>query len=255
MKKVSLLLPGPTATEEEIEAFVRSNTVAWTCPVCEDEVSALGKIIPEDRRCYSCQTGRSKEVSREVRLQVAGLPRLFVETPFKDRGWPRDSRQPFYDVGGWRGRKDEPVTVGFLGPAKTGKTFLAVELLWRSRETPLRPGPSEPGDQPRRDPYFVRCDSMVACLFGDRGPESQRAMYNAVLTAPLLLLDDIGWGGQGRGFQKILEVLRGRLDQRLPVLWTSNLTMAELFEREGGAALMSRLEEGIVCGLTARDTW
>lgn len=224
-----------------IDAFVKANSVAWNCPDCGDDLALMGKDtpLPGDLRCHDCQmkSARREDGSRDVFLRMAGVPERFRLTAFEEpKIWPRDSRFEL-DVAAWNGK---PWAVGFLGASRTGKTMLAVELLWRMRRF-------------TRSPYFIRADRLVSCLFGDAGEDEKVRVYREVNDAPVLVVDDLGWGALGKGIERLFEVLANRHEDLRPTIWTSNHKREDLVARN--APMMRRLEEGIVAKLADGRLW
>jgi hypothetical protein len=194
--------------------------VAMACSVCGHVFNGY-ESNPICPRCL-----RDGSPDRSGRLRRAGVPRLFVEEPFVEPAtWPKDGGMPAVDLAAWVG---EPWSVLLLGAVGSGKTMLAVELLDRSLQT-------------YRSGRFVRCASLPRLLYGPEGDEE----YSVLTGVHCLVVDDLGRGTSGRGWDAVGEVCAERHGEKLATIWTSNLNLEQIAQ-ECDAAIADRLSQGLV---------
>jgi len=222
-------------SSEEVEELTFRNSREWGCPRCGEPVALYGRgSLPEDMRCERCKGLEAERVQppRAEWLAAAGVPRLYASRPFLERPWPTTRG---LSAGTWGGT---PWAAGFVGPTGTGKTMYAIEALWRlARAKNLLFG---------RPPLFTRAARLLASLFGTTGEDERREAYEAATRAPVLVLDDLAWGAQGRAFETIFEIIAARYEDELPVIYTVNHASGDLYMREGGPPLIRRLREGAI---------
>lgn len=241
----------------DFERHVREHSVTLACPLCKNSWefydgtgSGLEKLVARklpDNRCPECyqKDPVPADLPRDVFLRKAGVPELFRERRFiepprwpRDRGKGRPAAFGEIDPALWQGKA--PWCIGFRGPTSTGKTSFAVELLWRNRSR-------------FQEPWFIRADSLVSRLFGAKGPEEREDAYRAATDRRLVILDDLGWGVNGRGAEAMNEIISERHARRLATLWTVNQGMEEMTKRL--PPMLRRLEEGLILTLSEKDAW
>lgn len=228
----------------QLQRYAREHSTEIRCPACGKAWHRYGKILPVafDARCPECSDKKipAQEVPRHVYLQKAGVPALFRRLHFiEPPRWPQDEREIFkgFDTAEWKGA---PWCVGFMGVTRTGKTSMAVELLWRNHK---RPG----------EAFFIRADRLVSVLLGADGQERKEQAYRRAHEAPIAIIDDLGWGALGRGLELVNEVIADRHGAQLPTLWTANHEYRELTAKL--PPMMSRLETGLIIRLSPKDAW
>lgn len=84
----------------------------------------------------------------------------------------------------------------------------------------------------------------IRATFGDDATETEGACIERLCRVPLLVIDDLGPGREGRGTEFVLgtlhEILSKRIGYQRPTVVTTNLTRAQV-ESEYGGAIASRL--------------
>jgi len=181
---------------------------------CGDEVLKSGP-----RFCPGCEPKiPPAPADRSTALRRAGVPERF-RVPFEDPdNWPG---LPRVDLRAWTGR---PWCCVLWGDVGTGKTFLAVELLWRA----LCRGDSG---------AWVRAAELPRLVFArDDGLERlQRAR--------VLVIDDLARGTVSGAWPAIASVICERYDDLLPTIVTTNGAPEDLSD---DLALADRFAEGYV---------
>lgn len=161
--------------------------------------------------------------SRRRALLGAGVPERFADLEFLEpEPWPRakDIDQP---LDAWSG---QPELLTFAGPTDTGKTTLAVEMLWR---------------YPGRRAWAVAGRIPALLIHGEAG-EWQRLTETDVL-----LVDELGRGHNRDGWEYVYGVVAERWNWRRPTILTTNLTLDQL--EAAHPALYRRLQEGWIVPL------
>lgn len=175
------------------------------------------------------------EESRRVRrLGLFGIPARYhgvtasVKVPQQAENWAGD-----------------PWAVTILGPAGTGKTWIAVRLLIELANR---------GDG--RDPHLVRprffdVATAMEAIKSEFGTNQNGDTLEAMMRCRLLVMDDLG-AQRETDFTKdqVSVVLRSRYNDMLPTIITSNAAnLGEL----GDQRIASRLSDGLVITLNGKD--
>lgn len=205
----------------------------FACEGCGESYTSLFTGL-----CRGCLLKRRKDLERKRRevaversrhdrqgtLIGAGVPSRHAKLVFQSpETWPFDPRCADLLLSEWEGN---PWAALLIGPTGTGKTSLAVELLFRRLCLPC------PG-------RFVRAGNLPNLYF------SNEATGTADLeTVGLLVIDDLGRGHQGRAWEAVGEVMNSRYDDERATIVTSNLGLAEIAEQD--AHMADRLSEGLV---------
>ena len=224
------------------EAFIASlDLEEWSCPGCGEAVSAPRNRRVVERRCMACATDASRNLSRDTRLTIAGVPARYRRPFIEKRPWPhaatpgddRKGRRVGKLASEWRGN---PWAIGFLGLSRTGKTMLATELFWRVLSS--------------RGPTGARWATASAIVDSGFGSGTDRTLYREAEHVRLLLVDDLGWGP---GIEKIFALMSTRHGNELPTIWTTNMRFEDFVTSAIGQPLISRLgDDGWLCALTER---
>lgn len=161
--------------------------------------------------------------SRKRSLLSAGVPERFAAVEFLEPDpWPKP-QECDCRLDTWEGH---PELVTFAGPTDTGKTSMAVELLWR---------------HPGRRCWAVAGRIPAQLIHGD-STEWQR-----LTEADVLLVDELGRGHNRDGWEYVYGVIGERWNWRRPTIVTTNLSLDQL--QEVHPALYRRLQEGWIVPL------
>jgi hypothetical protein len=140
-------------------------------------------------------------------------------------------------VQGWEPWNPPVRGVGLVGPAGRGKTRLLVDVLQRL---------------PVHYTWLYLPELRLARAVMDRADEESRVVERGRLlldnarTVQVLLLDDVGEGwGSPACLTEIQALVAYRTARALPILWTSNLSLARLESRSGarGRAVLGLLQK------------
>lgn len=170
------------------------------------------------------------------RLECLRVPEKFLEVP--------ESIQLPEEIAAWTGK---PWAVTLLGPAGSGKTWLAVRLLcgvWGKAATN--------GFAPRHTrPRFEDVSLAITTIRRQFGTPNDGEEFDKLCAADCLLLDDLG-AERETDFTRdqISLVLRARYNAVLPTILTSN---ALNLQSIGEQRVASRLSDGIVITLDRKD--
>ena len=130
-----------------------------------------------------------------------------------------------------------------LGPTGCGKTHLAAaianQLIARGRQ-----------------PYFVVVPDLLDHLRAAYSPDSKipyDELFEAIRTAPMLILDDLGaHSSTPWAEEKLFQLINHRYNHRLPTVITTNLTMDELDRLdERLASRLADLKVSTLCPISA----
>lgn len=158
------------------------------CETCARKYS-WGAMPAEVRR-------RRLLANREHSLAtMAAVPKRYAKPFDPPAAWPVASSVSLEE---WLGR-EEWWSALLIGPVGDGKTFLGVELLWRS----LLAGKSA---------AFVRAADVPGLSIRDAMPDPD-----------LLLVDDLGLGHSGGGWEMVSRELLGRYDREQQTVITTRL--------------------------------
>jgi DNA replication protein DnaC len=199
----------------------------WTCSKCGEEQIAFGRIIPEDRLCYSCEEAR--RTASAFTEADAGIPKLF-------RGLTRESWSAYFQhpwpkaLESWGGN---PRWLALWGPTGTGKTGIATVLLSEHLRTGRRGRWISGPELTRR----LQCDFTAA-----------EDVLSPLLVTPLLVLDEPLTSATPDWYvDRLVLITRTRDESCLPTIVTSQL-MPELLRNPTGATpppLLSRWLSGL----------
>jgi DNA replication protein DnaC len=173
------------------------------------------------------------ETRRRHLFESAGIPPRYAAVTDQVR-LPGQSDE-------WNG---EPWALTILGPAGTGKTWIAVRLLMKLYD----------GFNLRRYatwPKFLDVSTAIESIKSEFGTDNDGKTLDALMNSCLLVLDDLG-AERETDFTKdrVSAVLRSRYNQMLPTIITSNATnLGEL----GDQRIASRLSDGLVITLNGKD--
>lgn len=146
---------------------------------------------------------------------------------------------------GWAG---DPWCVTILGPAGTGKTWIAVRMLMKLWNT--ADGGGRVGKWAAR-PRFFDVSTAIEAIKSEFGTGDNGKTLEAMMVSRLLVLDDLG-AQRETDFTKdqVSVVLRSRYNDMLPTIITSNAAnLGEL----GDQRIASRLSDGLVITLNGKD--
>jgi len=214
---------------------------APTCRLCGRPEYGL-----VDGLCTACERGSGAARSAEEWLAAAladragtlaalGVPPRY-RAPFDEpEHWPRDAKVEL-DLAAWQG---VPWSVFLTGNTGVGKTFLATELLWRNYAQPSG----------ARSAGFVRASRVPGLVFG--GPRVRQLEVFSLFEVDVLLIDELGVGHPGGGWEALDEVIAQRWELELPTIVTSRWTLAEVAAEAVSAA--DRLAEGLVATVAGRS--
>lgn len=129
------------------------------------------------------------------------------------------------------------------GEHGTGKTMLAALLL----KNLIQRG---------HDGYFVSAHDLVNAYTGGWKSESDKRLFNRYLSAPFLVVDEVGREGKGR--QAVTDSLFDHLVRRRvagdkPTIITTNMTMEELRAGYGGSVMSLLAEHNTEIEVTGAD--
>lgn len=213
----------PKAAAQALPPFAEQPAAGWVeCPECHERFASL----PDSGICLDC-TPPPEPVrpitSRRRALLGAGVPERFADLEFLDPDpWPRVKGLD-QSLDKWAGL---PELLTFAGPTDTGKTTLAVEMLWR---------------HPGRRAWTVAGRIPALLIHGEAG-EWQR-----LTEADVLLVDELGRGHNRDGWEYVYGVVAERWNWRRPTILTTNLSLGQL--EEAHPALYRRLQEGWIVPL------
>jgi len=151
---------------------------------------------------------------REVMRHISDRARMFAENP---QGW-----------------------LVLLGNPGTGKTHLAAAVANARREA-------------GHTAYFITVPDLLDYLRSAYAPDSKVSydkVFDAVRTAPLLVLDDLGaHSGTPWAQEKLFQLLNHRYNAALPTVITSNLSLKEQDRR-----IESRMTDQRLCAVYEVET-
>lgn len=178
-----------------------------------------------------------EDKARKSMLSASGIPIRYagvtdqVRLPAQAEGWTGD-----------------PWCVTILGPAGTGKTWIAVRMLmklWNAAD-----GGGRVGKWAAR-PRFFDVSTAIEAIKSEFGTDDNGKTLEAMMVSRLLVLDDLG-AQRETDFTKdqVSVVLRSRYNDMLPTIITSNAAnLGEL----GDQRIASRLSDGLVITLNGKD--
>lgn len=232
-------MPSPGLERELRLVDPAVGALADTCDWCGPTASRLEQV-EEFRLCETCSrkhgwgalppelARRRLLANRERSLAtLAAVPKRYAKPFQAPDAWPTD--RAGISLEDWPGREEWSALL--IGPVGAGKTFLAVELLWRE----LVAG---------RSAAFVRAAEIPALSIGNRMP-----------CPDLLLVDDLGIGHSGGGWEVVSRELLGRYDREQQTVITTRLRRAGYQPASGAyvpgiadhdASLGDRLRDGMV---------
>lgn len=204
------------------------------CRGCEE---SFAELLPSGC-CPSCDVALRRELElavlperREQLLRSCRVPRRYAATSFIEPSrWPGDGRRG--SLADWRGR---PWSVTVTGDVGTGKTMMAVELLWRDIVHCRKSGT-------KGEHLFVRGADAVSIAFG----RESDCGFAQLVRCRFLLLDDLGAGISGEAWGALDRLIGARYDDELRTVVTSNLGAGAMTDlHDGGARIADRLSDGI----------
>jgi ribosomal protein L37E len=199
-----------------------------------------------DRLCAACERGNRAAIHAETwraaaladragTLAALGVPPKYREPFAEPAGWPRDPKVPL-DVDCWQG---VPWSLFLTGNTGVGKSFLATELLWRNHVRPSG----------LRSARFVKASRVPRLVFGGDQPGDPEVP--PLVDAEILVIDELGLGHPGGGWEALDDVIGQRWEQQHPTIVTSRWTLAEVAAEAVSAA--DRLAEGLVVTVGGRS--
>lgn len=200
------------------------------CPRCEDLLEREQEIASLPER-------------REKLLRRCRVPGRYADTAFVEPSpWPVDDRGG--SIATWNG---EPWSLTLGGDVGTGKTMLAVELLWRDLVRCRR-------SSTKGKHLFVRGADAVRIAFDRDGSGD----FDQLIRVRFLVLDDLGAGISGEAWAALDRLIGPRYDERRPTIITTNLGAGDLANvHDSGARLADRLSDGLWAHITgdSRRGW
>jgi len=226
-------LPELLARRAEAEAHEAICT-ATPCDSCNRHVCACGALAMLGRRCDACLdldlANRGIEPTRKsvpTRFQWA-LSCSVEQVQSRVQGDPDGVRRGIL----------APPSAGllFMGPSGSGKTSLAVAMLgaWVKSDTGRR-----------RGSVFVEASVLSRARARFRLGAGEAPLVEQCLSAPLLLLDDLGQEREDRD-GCITDVVYGRSNADLPTWVTCGLTTQDQTLEAFAAKLSARYDGGFV---------
>lgn len=216
------------------------NWIEVVCPRCQEPWAYPSTVAePESKLCPECsklvKAEGSKRAGRDEILRSAGVPELFRQGFTEPEKWPNPALPT------WTG---SPWCVVLAGIVSGGKTMLGTELLYRA------------ASQGGREAAWTRAGSVPRLCF-DR--ETGSAAFDRFATVPVLLLDDLGRGHDGRAWGVLVEIISERHQHQRATIITTNRPLTRrkpedqpgLFEEDAAAG--RRMAEGLV--VVMRNTW
>lgn len=218
---------------ETLGKLLNGNHPEWDCSRCNEPQRSFGKP-PENLICHDCMKQQDAADERWRRRnrpaatkgdwqKDAGIPERFIQKRFvAPKPWP-------LGLDRWLG---SPWSVALIGSVGVGKSFLAAELAVRV------------GLDREVRGLWIRAAEVPYLAY------SQGRAYE-LATFPVLVLDDLGRGHVGGGWEAVTEVVSMRYDRLLPTIITSNMSFGDLAAEHGGRveALADRFREGISVNL------
>jgi DNA replication protein DnaC len=165
-----------------MNAAQTSSSATTDCPVCGGggwEYLPGGRV----RKCVC------RQQSVEVRMQSVGVPPRFAHAKLND--FPKAASDK---VRPWLEQRNEGLLL--TGPVGTGKTYLAAAITRVALDSIPLPA-TYSISRPPSQVLFRRCAELYSELrntFNSEKSESERSVLAPYLTAPMLVLDDIGAG-------------------------------------------------------------
>lgn len=212
-----------------------------SCSLCDGsgwlDTDDSSVVIPCQCRSPSLSIGEADE-----RMCIPPHFRDFIRPSC---GWPIDERHKNYDTADWW-QPGDPHSITFAGPAGTGKTSFAAELLRRQR----REGSSASAFR------FYRADQIIDDIFAARF-EEKGAMKAELVKLEAIVIDDLGsWTtGSARAhaaWETVGEVIIQRLAAEKRTIITMNRSFSEVaeelppvFDRLRGGLVVSVLGESL----------
>ena len=187
--------------------------------------------------CDACIEAFNERLHGPVseRLQRAGVPRRYLGATLDEAMEPRpEFAEIIHRLAEWTG---DPWCISLVGPAGTGKTWLAAAVMRRWIE------------QGRGARFISALDWMARCQASIQIGEAETEYASVARTGGLLVLDDLAAQAVPEWQQSLaVRLVDRRWRDQLPSLITTNDTGTELRARYG-QRLMDRLASGLVIRL------
>jgi DNA replication protein DnaC len=223
------ILPAGRAEEgaEPFQTFVRYCT-------CQEGTDA-------ERAAIAAQHAHDRWVIETRRLRIWGqakVPSIYdgltLETWVEEvarRGG--DRQQATAQIRALRRWMETNAWLLLLGPPSTGKTGIAIALMWELAGRGI-------------GVYFVNASDMVMRIRGtfDRPDQSEVEMFDALAEAPVLVIDDLGKQAMTPYARELFyRLFNARWGNGLRTIVPSNLMQAEALKAHVGEAVYDRLTQ------------
>lgn len=242
-----------------------SEPPAWhECATCGNHY----RFVNANDECHGCELARQQQEERKWRTQAlrellfdrpAALAVMQVDTrivrePYEvPNPYPKATNHRV-SLREWSG---DPPTVTISGEVGTGKSMFAAEMLYLEACRLLDGYVPKVSESPRKvvaqTGHWTRARRAVSALLEDR---ESRSFLERV---PVLVIDDLGVGHPGGGWEHIAALGADRDAACLATIWTTNLSLTQIGEAEAGRSetavprLADRMRAGVLIRMDGRS--
>lgn len=220
-------------------------TASWPCPGCGETMRAVeapewhGSVIPFAAEKACCDACYRKTISvrtpRTEALRYAGVRPLYAETPFDPSMCDRIDVEHHGTWKDWQGDRD----VLFLGPVGVGKSFLAVEMMFRAWRLGVL------------SQAMIQLPELITEHFDDG--DHEKTLRKKAQSVRLLVFDELGRGKAASEYAAgvVTEIVEHRRSHRRTTIIATNLTRQQM--ESTNDALYDRMQEGLVIEFRGRS--